>query len=267
MKLLEWLPELKTHIYWERKEQFLLKQDTHTSWVLFAVETGQFNFQIGNVHDQAEAGDLVICPPNTAFHRHIVTPLSFHAITFDLPHEAADQELAARFPDYLIHLPHTTRLNDNFEELRLTDPLTYITADNDSRKQHYFIDIWYLIAKAYRKNVDVLPTDTIDSLMEQVALHLRHHAHESMEIREIAVDLGLTSVQLTRRFKAMYAVNPLQYLTSIRIKTACTLLLETDWTLDVIAGKCSYENGYYLSRVFSKHMGCNPSTYRKQNQY
>jgi AraC-like DNA-binding protein len=106
-----------------------------------------------------------------------------------------------------------------------------------------------------------------DEFIRNVAIFFHNHAHEAIEIRNVASRFGMTPVQLIRRFKNAYSVNPLQYLTSIRVKQASRLLLLTEWTLDVIAGKCGYENGFYLSRVFRKAMGISPSEFRKQNRY
>ncbi|MCZ8523462.1 helix-turn-helix domain-containing protein [Paenibacillus mucilaginosus] len=47
------------------------------------------------------------------------------------------------------------------------------------------------------------------------------------------------------------------------MQRARTLLLETSLTLDEIADRCGYENGFYLSRIFSRKMRVPPSVYRK----
>jgi AraC-like DNA-binding protein len=134
-------------------------------------------------------------------------------------------------------------------------------------KQHYFLDLWLMLIQQNRQQLNGIPFSNDDELIRDVALYLNNHAHESIEIQNVANHFELTPVNLLRRFKKVYQINPLQYLTSIRVKKACRLLLQTEWKLDVIAEKCGYENGFYLSRVFSKIMGISPSAFRKQNRF
>jgi len=55
-------------------------------------------------------------------------------------------------------------------------------------------------------------------------------------------------------------------LTSLRLRKAQSLLLETNKTLEDIAEKCGYKNGFYFSRRFSKKLNISPSEYRKNNK-
>jgi AraC-like DNA-binding protein len=262
----EWVPELITHAYWEQKEQFLYETDTYLTWVLFAVEEGKFEYQIGNDYGEAEFGDVVVCPPHVAFHRHILTPLTFHAITFTFADDEIDS-LLALMPDRKIRLPQTQRLSENYNHLKLADQVLSYSLGNQRLKQHYFLDLWLLVLHQNREHQDIEAFIDHDELIREIAVYLNNHAHEMIEIRNVALHFGLTPVQLIRRFKHRYQINPLQFLTTIRVKKACRLLLMTDWKLELIAENCGYENGFYLSRVFSKLMGMTPSAFRKQNRF
>jgi AraC-like DNA-binding protein len=166
-----------------------------------------------------------------------------------------------------IRLPQFRRLSENYSSLRQADQQLPFNPENQMPKQHYLSDIWLMITQQALESPDSVSSLNEDEFIRDVAVYFKDHAHESIEVRDVAVLFGLTPVQLIRKFKSAYGVNPLQYLTSIRVKMACRLLLVTEWTLDVIAGKCGYENGFYLSRVFRKTMGVSPSEFRKQNRY
>ncbi|PYI51539.1 helix-turn-helix domain-containing protein [Paenibacillus flagellatus] len=260
------LPEIVYHMYWLKKNKFLLEKDIYVTWVLFAVEEGTFEYQIGENYGVAEFGDVVVCPPQIAFHRNVLTPLSFHSITFLLP-EGEPLKLQPLLAQRKIRLPQIRRLSENYSCLRQADQQMSYSSDNQKLKQHYLADLWLMIAQQALESPEVDPLLEKDEFIRDVALYLNNHAHESIEIRDVAQRFGMTPVQLIRRFKNAYGVNPLQYLTSIRVKQACRLLLITEWTLDVIAGRCGYENGFYLSRVFRKAMGVSPSEFRKQYRY
>jgi len=260
------LPELIWHNYWIKKDKFLMEADNYATWVLFAVEEGSFEYQIGEDYGVAEFGDVVVCPPQITFHRNVLAPLSFHSLTF-LLHEGESQQIQPLLAQRKIRLPQIRRLSENYSGLRQTDQQMSYNPKSQKLRQHYLIDIWLMITRQAMESPD---TDLIaghDDSMRDVADYLHKHAHEMLEIRDVAEQFGMTPVKLIRKFKKSYGVNPLQYLTSYRVKHACRLLLTTDWTLDVIAGNCGYENGFYLSRVFRKAMDISPSEFRKQNRY
>lgn len=260
------LPEIVWHVYWSKKEKFLLETDTYVTWVLFAVEEGKFEYQIGEDYGVAEFGDVVVCPPQVAFFRNVLAPLSFHSITFTFSDDAP-QQLQPFLAHRKIRLSQIRRLAENYSCLRQADQQQPFSSNNQKLKQHYLVDLWLMIAQQAFNSPDAGPLLVDDEFIRDVAIYFNNHAHEAIEIRDVAHRFGMTPVQLIRRFKNAYSVNPLQYLTSIRVKQACRLLLITEWTLDVIAGKCGYENGFYLSRVFRKAMGVSPSEFRKQYRY
>ncbi|MBP1990135.1 helix-turn-helix domain-containing protein [Paenibacillus eucommiae] len=260
------LPELVWHNYWTRKDKFLLEVDTYVTWVLFAVEEGNFEYQIGEDYGVAEFGDVVVCPPQLAFHRNVLSPLSFHSLTFLLS-EGEAQPLQLLLAQRKIRLPQIRRLSENYGGLRQADQQLSYNPENQKLRQHYLADIWLMIARQALESSETEPLAGHEDFIRDVAVFLHNHAHEALEIRDVADRFSMTPVQLIRKFKAGYGVNPLQYLTSLRVKHACKLLLSTEWTLDVIAGNCGYENGFYLSRVFRKAMGVSPSEFRKQNRY
>lgn len=264
----DWVPEIATHAYWEKKQNFLYDTDTYLTWVLFAVEEGRFEYKIGNEYGEAGFGDLVVCTPHTDFYRRTLTPLSFHAITFTFCYDETHSLLAC-LSDRKIRMEQISRLSENYNHLKLADQVLSYDSSNQTLKlkQHYFMDLWLMIMHQNQSCLNMRTIIENDKLMRDVAAYLTNHAQESIEIKKVAVHFELTPVQLIRRFKNIYNINPLQYLTSIRVKKACSLLLKTDWKLDVIAEKCGYENGFYLSRVFSKLMGMSPSAFRKQNRF
>lgn len=266
MKRSFWFPELITHTYWHEKENFLMNQDTYLTWVLFAVVEGTFDYRIQEEEGEATYGDVVICPPYIAFHRQTRGPLSFHAITFDFPEEEKSFPLKL-MTEHKVSLGRSTRLSENYDWILKEDRLQKWSRDQKRRKQHYFHDLWLMILDVYRPLEEIEEERVMDTQIKAIAEYIEEHAFQKLEIKQVAAHFTMTPVQLIRRFHASYHINPLQYLTSLRVKKTANLLLQTDWSLDVIAQECGYENGFYLSRVFNKQMGMSPSFYRAQNRF
>lgn len=258
MKTNLWHPQVtfRNHHYWHKKARFQLETDHYEFWVIFAVEEGSFNYGVRQ-RGQAGFGDLVLCPPGIPFWREVITPLSFHYLEFYIVDEQED--LARTLPSK-ITLRDVQRLSSTYHHLRAlehqTDPLS------QSWKNHLLYDIFALYQVESQHQQPVATPE--DPLMARAAQYLQQHAKDpSLSLRALASSLSLSPVQLTRKFQAAFGVSPSAYLTSLRLQKARALLLETADTLDEIAERCGYENGFYLSRVFSKKMNMSPSAFRK----
>ena len=75
---------------------------------------------------------------------------------------------------------------------------------------------------------------------------------------KLAAELGISPVQLSRRFSKSIGMTPSSYLSHIRLEKAQSLLIETSLPLEQIAQACGFSNGFYLSRVFTKIMKVSP---------
>lgn len=57
---------------------------------------------------------------------------------------------------------------------------------------------------------------------------------------------------------------PAQYILSLRISNAQSLLENTSYNVTEISNIVGYENPLYFSRVFKKQCGMSPSEFRRQ---
>ena len=61
-------------------------------------------------------------------------------------------------------------------------------------------------------------------------------------------------------------MTPLQYILSLRINNAQSLLETTKYNITEIASFVGYDNPLYFSRIFKKQAGMSPSEYRKKKE-
>lgn len=244
------------YIFWKQKEKFSLEVDIYENWVWFAVQEGRFLYSIGDVEGIGAAGDIVCCPPNIPFRRETLEPLTFHYIvlSFAGPPPSGFQAgpLSVKNKSRLMH--SLTLLEGLAEALHLhTEPI----------QKHLVRDILLFCIENYSPRLDSVPLSSSDPLMNDAVALIREQASEvKFNIGEAARTIGLTPVQFSRRFQAAFAMTPIRYLTECRIQLAKKLLTETDETLEQIANRCGYENGYYFSRVFKQVAEITPSAYR-----
>ncbi|WP_274653644.1 AraC family transcriptional regulator [Paenibacillus humicola] len=260
--------KLVSHVYWHRKERFALDRDLYPYWTLFAVQEGRFAYTIRGSEGEAAFGDLVVCPPDTWFHRRVLDPLSFHFFHFSLHTGSLESEDGnsgeGPLPFGKITLSDTSRLTSDYRYLqRLARERN---AGFRLYQQHLLTDLFaaFQMERSLRsEETDRADTDPDMYMARQFMLE---HACGRIDLGELAHSLRLTPVQLTRRFRTAYGMTPSGFVTEQRLARACRLLAETELTIDRIAQSCGYENGFYLSRIFRQKRGMTPSHYRKAHR-
>ncbi|MFC4600202.1 helix-turn-helix domain-containing protein [Cohnella hongkongensis] len=174
--------------------------------------------------------------------------------------ESAADQLCGR-----IRLPNQIRVAHNSADLRAY--ALNRSAFAVQYREHLLQDLWLMLLKETYGNPEPgSKSARIDPVMQQVKAYLEEHAFEPLQLKNVAAAYQLTPVQLSRSFQACYGQKPIAFITELRMQQAIKLLMTKNWTVEAIAQACSYENGFYLSRVFSKNMKLSPSAFRKENR-
>jgi two-component system response regulator YesN len=92
---------------------------------------------------------------------------------------------------------------------------------------------------------------------------LPRHIGRSTSLNELAKESGYTAQHLNRLFCRALGVTPLQYLGRLRMERAASLLSDGRWTVAGVARQVGFEDPYYFSRMFKRHFGRGPLSYRE----
>jgi PAS domain S-box-containing protein len=100
--------------------------------------------------------------------------------------------------------------------------------------------------------------------MGDVFDYVMGHYPESIDMAKLASIVCLSISQFERRFKSLFKISPLKYITMVRIHAACQALAESSERISDIA----LNNGFYdlshFNRQFKGQMSMSPSAYRKK---
>ncbi|WP_145046658.1 AraC family transcriptional regulator [Paenibacillus xylanexedens] len=102
--------------------------------------------------------------------------------------------------------------------------------------------------------------------VEQAVHYLTRHYGEALDMKQVAEMLDCSPRYLNKLFQLQLNTSPIRVLSQIRMEQAMKLLVGTKGTLQEIAERVGYENGYTLSRYFKKHYGVSPAFYRKRRE-
>ena len=99
--------------------------------------------------------------------------------------------------------------------------------------------------------------------MEYARRYFNEHYNEAINIEEYAQSRSMSVSWFQRNFKQIVNYTPMQYLLTIRVNNAASLLETTDYSMSEIAAIVGYDDALYFSRLFRKLKGMSPSEYRK----
>lgn len=101
-------------------------------------------------------------------------------------------------------------------------------------------------------------------VMPALAYIDKHYA-EDLTVRDMAHAVGVSGDYLTRQFKQVIGITPLEYFRRYRFARAMELL-QRDVSVTDVASLVGFGSLAHFSREFKKELGITPSQYRNQNQ-
>lgn len=101
-------------------------------------------------------------------------------------------------------------------------------------------------------------------LVDRIIAEIREHYTEDISLSEYALKYDMSLASLSSQLKEKLSMNYSDYLTSLRLQRAKTLLKEPSLSIQEIAEQSGYTDYFYFTKVFKKAEGISPSKYRKE---
>lgn len=122
-----------------------------------------------------------------------------------------------------------------------------------------------MIVRAARSNP--LSHQKQDSI-NAIASYLQEHLSEpDLHLSAVASQFGMSVSSFRSQFSQIFGIPPIRYLTILRLNTAKSLLINSDYSTAQIASMSGFNDQFYFSRCFKENLGISPTEYRKKHLY
>ena len=100
----------------------------------------------------------------------------------------------------------------------------------------------------------------------EIAAWMESHLAERIDIERLVAHIGYSRTQVFTLFRENTGLTPVDFLTRMRIKKACSLLETTDMPACSVAKQCGFSNASAFNAVFRRQTGTTPLAWRTQAQ-
>lgn len=107
---------------------------------------------------------------------------------------------------------------------------------------------------------------TLPAMLRRIIEHAKKHQNENLSVGELARLQGCGEATVYRLFQTFLKTTPAFWIASQRIEAAARLLRTTNLSVEKIGKRIGIQDPFQFSRLFKKHQGASPRTYRLSQQ-
>jgi AraC-like DNA-binding protein len=108
-------------------------------------------------------------------------------------------------------------------------------------------------------------TSSKNDFTGQLEDYIKKHLNQPLTSELVARELYMSRAQFVRRIRKETGQTFVEFLNKYRIQQAKTLLVESEWTVQVIAKYIGFKSSTYFHAFFQRQVGCTPGEFRLKN--
>lgn len=236
--------------------------------------SGRGNYYIDGNTYQVQKGDVLIHNPGSK-HCNII-----------LESEEPMVEFCAGFTDFQINNmpPNSIVFRDGKPIMKtsgllrkeITRHCYEMVSENDGFQlgkyfmlKTHLIQILLLMIRSISEPLDIqkgynFETYSRNYAVKRIITYLNENYENKISLDQIAHNMYLSPVYISKIFKEETGDSPINYLINIRLEKAKDILSKGECgSIKEVANRVGYEDVYHFSKLFKKHFGLTPSDYKK----
>ncbi len=259
----------------DASKKVIQESHVHPYYEIFYLVNGDCTFFINHDIYKLNKGDLVIVPegelhkstyPQRGFSEQYC--LCFKDNNLEWLKEIIGEEIVnASLKMGVISIPEKRR--DYVEALM--KKMSFESKEQDILSAAFIkiglIELLLFIIRCQRFEQNVIKEIDVDNqLMQQIATYIYNNYNQKITLEHMADKFHISKSYLSKKFKSVTGFRFKEYLVNVRIKNACTLLLDTNKSITDIAFECGFNDSNYFGDAFRHVKGMSPNKYRRNKE-
>lgn len=109
-------------------------------------------------------------------------------------------------------------------------------------------------------------TEQSPMMMDSVLNWIESHFREPIDIDRLVAKIGFSRTHVFTLFKKHTGLTPADYIIRLRIKKACTALMDPSATSKGVAESCGFTSASSFNAIFKRQTGLTPTQWRKKTR-
>jgi len=257
--------------------QVIFNMHWHPELEFIYVEKGPINVQVGTKQFRLEEGTGCFIPSEQLHGAYPCgdKPFKLHAVVFsiDLVRSFGYDLIESHYLEAIksFSLVHSLKITPKTDQ-RMLRTIVMMIECYSSKETSYELKVkgylFLLFADIFKKqswvhNEEVTQKElTKTELLKKVLQYIDQNYKQKLTVLELASHIQMSEGHFSRFFKALVRMTPMEYINTIRINKACTLLQKSNRKMLDIALDVGFQNQSYFIRLFKKQKGCTPKEYK-----
>ena len=246
----------------------------HPTYEIYYLISGEVDYFIDNELHHVNVGDIVLIPPNV-IHKTIKKKNIERKRLLIFIAEEDIREYLELYPDLLkffnTHLIKAKNSSSQ-EAKKIQNLFAELIEENASKNPNYalikalIVQLVITFGRVSLNNQKTNPSEFNDiphEHIQKITDYLLQNFNQDISLETLSHNFNLHQNYISRIFSKYVGLSYYEYLTSIRMKNAVDLLVNTDYTITQIAEKCGFKSCNIFCVNFKKVMGVTPLQYRK----
>ena len=251
----------------------IINNHAHNFFHILFVIKGNCDIKIKDTLYFTNGNEIYFCPPNI-----------LHQLTFNSKEDVDTIEVKFFVHDeYLLErlkcLAHKLDISDNTLSIKMENLLLEGIYKKDYYKQIINISFARILWEIVRQNLEVNIDNTMflqnedrslksNTELQKIIEYIEINYNKDIKLYHLSNVIMKSVSHLSKQFKEIYRISPMQYINNYRIQKAKELMINTNLNITEISRTVGFQTVHYFSRYFKDKEKITPLQFKskiKQN--